>query len=202
VNRCLVLGCGPSLADIPNTFLDKYPTFGGNRVYLKYTPTYYVSVDESNMTEHVDEINALDSKVKYISRRWAHLVDGAIPLNSSSAQRFSYEPLRILKEGYSVTFVMLQLAYWHGFEEVGLLGVDHRYTIPGEPGEPYTGVDNDHFTPDYYHNQSTRPVPILSLPEKYFNMAKQAYQENGRRVVNLTPNTALTVFDCEDWQTW
>ena len=202
MNRCLVLGCGPSLADIPNEFLDKYPTFGGNRVYLKYTPTYYVSVEGSNMIEHAAEINALDCKAKYISRRWAHLIDGAVPLKSKSIKRFSFEPLSVLDEGYSVTFVMLQLAYWYGFEEVGLLGVDHRYTIPGKPGSLYTGVDNDHFTPDYYHEQSTRPVPILYLPEKYFRIARKAYRDNKRRVVNLTPNSALTVFKCEDWQTW
>ena len=201
MKRCLILGCGPSLKDIPFKFLDRYPTFGGNRVYLKYAPTWYVSVDEKNMIEHVDEINALGS-IKYISDRWSHLVPDSIPLRSLPIQRFSYDPLSWIYEGWTVTFVMLQLAYWHGFEEVGLLGVDHRYTIPGKPGDMYTGPDNDHFTPDYYHSENSRPVPELYKPESAYRLAKVAYRKSARRVVNLTPDTALDIFEIEDWHTW
>jgi hypothetical protein len=198
---CLVLGCGPSLADIPNEFLDKYPTFGGNRIYLKYTPTYYVSVDELNMLNCVDEINGLSS-VKYISSRWAHKIKDSIPLTRQPTREFSYEPLVWINEGWSVTFVMLQLAYWHGFERVGLLGIDHRYTLPGKPGERYRGIEHDHFTPGYYRGEVNLIVPDLSKTERSYRLAEDAYKKAGRRVVNLTHNTALDIFDKEDWQTW
>ena len=201
MKRCLVVGCGPSLAEIPNSFLDKYPTFGGNRVYLKYEPDYYVSVDANNMLEHVDEIDALKS-IKYISNRWSFKVKDSISLASLGKPEFSYEPLVWVNEGWTVTFVMLQLAYWHGFEEVGLLGIDHRYSIPGEPGDMYTGKDEDHFTDEYYHGESTRPVPILSLPEGAYKLSEEAYRLAGRRVVNLTTNSALDIFEKEDWHTW
>ena len=43
----VIVGNGPSLGDIPNSFLEKYPTFGCNAVHLRdgFKPTYYASAD-------------------------------------------------------------------------------------------------------------------------------------------------------------
>ena len=43
---CVVIANGPSLADVPNEFLEPYITFGVNKIWLKeFSPTYYVTTD-------------------------------------------------------------------------------------------------------------------------------------------------------------
>jgi hypothetical protein len=193
VKRCLVIGNGPSLRDIPNEFLDKYPTFGGNRIYIKYVPTYYASVCETDMLQFVDDINRLECQ-KYISTRWSAKVKGAIPLRNSGGRNFSTDPLNHIHENKSIVIVMLQLAYWMGYEQVGLIGVDHRYT-----GK----LEQDHFSKHYLPVRKTkwRKWSTGETTES-FKIAKQVFEDAGREIVNLTPNSALDVFRCEDWRTW
>jgi hypothetical protein len=193
VKRCLVIGNGPSLRDIPNDFLDKYPTFGGNRIYIKYVPTYYASVDEHAMLQFVDDINRLECR-KYISNRWSAKVKGAIPLRNEGGIEFSFDPLDHIHENRSITVVNLQLAYWLGFEQVGLIGVDHRYT-----GK----LELDHFSKNYLPLRKTKWRKWSNVETtKSYRMAKQVFEDAGREIVNLTPNSALDMFRCEDWRTW
>ena len=64
----------------PNEFLAKYPTFGSNRVYLKFTPDYYSYLDKHFVGKNIEEIKQLDCKAKYIRREYASKVPGAIPM--------------------------------------------------------------------------------------------------------------------------
>ena len=45
MKTCLIIGNGPSLANVPNEFLERFFTFGSNRVYLKFTPDVYACVN-------------------------------------------------------------------------------------------------------------------------------------------------------------
>ena len=203
MNRCLVIGNGPSLKDIPNSFLEKYPTFGSNRVYLKYTPDYYAFCDPLWIENYIDDINALECKEKWIRWEFTHLIKGALRINNNAARKeFSYEPHKWLHDGATVTFVLLQLAFWHGFEEVGLVGVDHYYGYEGQPGTLQKGKESGHFTPDYYDDNIIYWRPNLKRTEYSYGLAKRAYESEGRRIVNLTPGSKLNVFPFEDWNTW
>lgn len=205
MSRCLVIGNGPSLADIPNEFLCKYPSFGSNRVYLKFVPDYYACVDRQTV-EHgwLDEVNDLEC-VKYIDSGLAYLVKDSIPLYRCGAPIFSKEPLTRIRGGWTATYVLLQLAYWMDFEQVGLIGVDHRYNCPVEPGRTYisTGTDDkNHFSSAYHAEGSILISPELEKPERSYRMAREAFDNAGRQIVNLTPDSALDIFDKEDWHTW
>jgi len=203
VKTCLIIGNGPSLADIPNEFLDKYPTFGSNRVYLKYTPDYYAAVNPNVVTQFSDEINGMNC-VKYIRHDTHHLIKGSIPLYCARVYIFSPDALKWVCEGWTVTYVLMQLAYYYGFERVGLVGVDHSYTFDGQPDQLLTGegADPNHFHPDYFGEGVKWQAPDLEQSVTHYRLARQAFEANGGEIVNLTIRSKLDVFRCEDWQRW
>ena len=203
VKTCLIIGNGPSLADVPNEFLSKYPTFGSNRVYLKFTPDYYAFCDKLWIGHYIDDIVALKCKEKFIRHEFAHLIPGAHPLyNNAQRREFSYQPYKWVHDGATVTFVHLQWAFYLGFERVGLIGVDHYYGYEGKPATLQTGREGAHFTPDYYDEHITYWRPNLQRTELSYRIARKAYEDAGREVINITAGTHLDVFDKEDWQTW
>lgn len=204
MKTCLIIGNGPSLADIPNEFLENYPTFGSNRVYLKYTPDYYAYVDPINLSQkHIEEIKALNC-TKYIDISQAHLIPGSIPLQCIHEMDFSYSPMDYVYAYFSVTTVLLQLAYFYGFDEIGLVGMDHRWITDAGARDWYinTGKDKNHFTPEYYQPGARWKAPFLSKLEAWYGLSKTVYCSANKRIVNLTPNSALDVFEREDWQSW
>lgn len=203
MKTCLIIGNGPSLADIPNEFLEKYPTFGSNRVYLKYTPDYYAFCDALWLGKYIEDIKELECKEKFIHKKYAHLIPEARVLNNRGIPReFSYEPYKWVHDGNTVTFVHLQWAYYLGFEKVGLIGVDHYYGYEGKPGTLKAGKEGAHFTKDYYDDDIVYWHPDLDKTTRSYRLAKEAYEADGREIINITPGSHLNVFKREDWHDW
>lgn len=202
---CLVMGNGPSLADVPISFLNKYDSFSANNIFLlpAFRPKWYLSVNPLVIEQSLEEINALDASAKFIATYLSDKVPGSIPLNSYNLKRFSLRPWDGIYEGYTVTFVALQLAYALGYNTVLLVGVDHRYTYDGAPNEEHVmeGADPNHFHPDYFRGKLWNN-PDLHESEKSYWMAKHVYENNGRRIINLGPDSSLDIFPrgrLEDW---
>jgi len=198
---CLVVGNGPSLAKIPNDFLAQYVTFGSNRCYLKFVPDYYAIIDTLWLQPYLGEVSKLDCQ-KFIVTSLADRVSGAVPLHTRHTKQFSFQPLDWIYQGHTVTFVLLELAFYFGFEKVGLIGVDHRYSFDGEVGTKQTGRDINHFSEDYYGKNDTWWRPDLKKTETAYAMAKEAFEKDGREIINITPNSALDIFPKENWEDW
>ena len=201
---CIIIGNGPSLNDIPDEFLNAYPTFGTNRIYLRegFTPTYYASVNPLVIEQSVKEIKAMET-VKFIRASHANKIPGAIPLTSSGYWIFSTQPLDYVFEGYTVTYVCMQLAYWMGFTNVLLVGVDHQFEVHGNPNEEQVlhGADPNHFSPEYFQD-TTWNLPDLANSERAYDLARRMFSKNGRQIYNCTTRTALNVFPREDYKAW
>jgi len=203
----LVIGNGPSLNDIPLDFLGKYPSFGTNKIYLldDFEPNYYVAVNPLVIEQVGNTIRNIDYDAKFIGAHYTkHLVKDALPLNSSVIPAFSRHPDKWVYEGYTVTYVCLQLAYFMGFSTVLLVGVDHSYEFEGFPNQMAIawGADVNHFRPDYFSNGQKWHNPDLARSEWAYKMARTVYEFEGRRIVNLTPFTALDVFEKGDIAEW
>ncbi len=191
----IVVGNGPSLNAVPVEFLNKYPSFGTNLIYLheSFVPTYYIAVDPSNVRgDYYERVNALPS-IKIIGHKLAKNIPGCIWLQTNSAQqKFQKTPFsNPIWEGYSVTYVVLQVAYRMGFKTILLVGVDHRYH----------GKGNDHFHPDYevgwnwVEHDMTKSIPAYQLAYRYYTV-------EGRRIINLTPGSDLHVFEKGELSEW
>lgn len=111
---------------------------------------------------------------------------------------FSTDLSRGAYGGWTVTYFMLQLAYWLGAQEVYLLGIDHRYvptTIPGQRNVPIPWPPpRNHFHPQYEKRCDRLGVHIYAQTLAYLQ-AKRAYERDGRIVRNASRSTDLKVFE-------
>ena len=197
----LVIGNGPSLKDVSLEFLTRYHSFGTNRIYLLdgFEPDYYVAVNDLVIQQFNREIRKLESE-KFIKAHYTlHLIKDAHPLFSSEVPAFSRTPEQWIDEGYTVTYVCLQLAYYMGFDTVLLVGVDHKYEFDGMPNEEVRmeGDDPNHFTPKYFAGKRWNNPDLLAA-ERAYRMARIVFDNEGRKIVNLTPGSALDVFEKGD----
>jgi hypothetical protein len=214
---CIIIGNGPSLKEIPQDFLKKYPTFGTNRIYAirhleGFHPTYYAAVNPLVLDQFGREmLQQYKGKVLRFFLRDAYVSDvvlgqqpAVVPLVSSEAARFFTDPSSELYEGFTVTFVCMQLAYYMGFSKVLLVGVDHRYTFEGDPNQELVaqGPDINHADDYYFSNGAKWNAPDLKKSEEAYQMAREAFEKDGREIINITPNTALETFELGEIKDW
>lgn len=191
---CIIIGNGPSLRSVPNALLEKLPTFGSNRIFLRFTPTYYFAVNPLVVEQNKGDIRRLKSKARFV-REGMGLTD-CYELHSMGAPMFSFNPCAYIYEGFTVTFVAMQLAFFMGFKTILLVGVDHRYLFDGGPNEQnvWQGDDPNHFDPNYFKGHQWHN-PDLERSEQAYTMAREVFDNNGVRCINLTEGTALDVFE-------
>lgn len=199
----MIIGNGASLRDVPLSFLVKYPTFGQNKIFLLegFTPKYYVAVNPLVIEQSIDQINAMQCS-KWIRESHSKYIIDSHPIQKTKSGKFHTTP-PAAHEGYTVTFVSMQIAYWLGYRQILLVGIDHRYTYNGKPNKQnqWRGDDVNHFHADYFRGQQWNN-PDLARSEIFYKMANLAYRAAGGRIVNLTPNTALDVFEKGELSEW
>ena len=201
----VIIGNGPSLNNVTDGFLDKYPTFGTNRIYLRYTPTYYVCVNPLVFNQARGDILRVESEWKFLPEYFGVIGPGIIPFEQTGDVDFG-NPYSGFYQGWTVTYVCLQIALWMSFDTILLVGVDHRYDVPdsarGGTEIISQGDDPNHFSPDYFPEGWAWHAPDLKKSEEAYRMALMEYTRRGQRIVNLTPDTALNVFPRDDMENW
>lgn len=208
--RCFIIGNGPSLKNTELSLLKDEVTFGLNRIYLLFdqigfTTTYYVSVNKLVIEQCAHDIVKLPCP-KFISWRARDLIeftDDTMFLNSRSRPMFYPDITKGIWEGATVTYVAMQIAYYLGFQEVILIGVDHSFVTQGEPHAAVVsqGDDPNHFDPQYFGKGFRWNLPDLELSELAYRIAKYQFESDGREIVDATVGGKLQVFRKVDYQT-
>lgn len=207
-HRAFILGNGPSLARTDLSRLDGDASFGLNRIYLlfretDFRPTYYVAMNEMVLEQSIDWIHGLTMPrfLNWNRRALFQSQRDLIFLRESYRPWFSTDLTRGVWGGATVTFIALQIAYWMGFDEVVLIGVDHAYQALGIPHEVTSlqGPDPDHFRTDYFPPGFRWQLPDLHTAELAYRMARQAFESDGRQVLDATVNGQLRVFPKVDY---
>jgi len=203
--ECIVIGNGPSLRKIPKSFLASRKSFGTNRGYLYFLPSFFVAVNPLVVEQYLGDILQLDVEEMFLPSS-LQIAGGNVHYLKSiyGPPFFSKDITQGIHEGWTVTYVCLQLAYMMGFSTVLLVGVDHRYEYQGMPNEQQmaVGPDPNHFSPDYFTGGVKWNLPDLQMSEASYRLAREAFEADGRRIVNLTPGTALPVFEKQSWRKW
>lgn len=221
--RCFIIGNGPSLNKHDLSLLKDEYTFGVNSFYYKtretgFTPFFYVVEDSSVMKENIEEIRRYDAPFKFFPTNYKSLHPkqpntfffrmnrGFYEKSSPNyvVPRFSTDASDILYCGQSVTYINLQLAYFMGFEEVYLIGMDFSYVIPeshARKGDVLLSDSDDpnHFHKDYFGKGKTWKDPKLDRVAMNYRMAKLVFESTGRRVFNATIGGNLEVFERVDY---
>ena len=215
--RCFIIGNGPSLKQTDLTRLRNQATFGMNRIYLAFPElgfgtTYYVCVNSLVIEQCAEDIRGLPMP-KFLSWRSCNLIP---PKNASgdasiedliflhttySGPKFAEDVRGRLWEGATVTNVTLQMAYYMGFDPVILIGVDHTYSTQGKPNTTIVSQsdDPDHFNASYFGKGFRWQLPDLDTSERGYWMARQAFEKDGRQVLDATVGGKLTIFPKVDY---
>lgn len=206
--RCFIMGNGPSLRKMDLAPLRDEVTFGMNRVFLMkdelgFQPTYFAAINDLVIEQSAKEIRAIDAPKFLTWRARAQFADDpdAYFLRAKWRYAFSTDVSRGIWEGATVTNACLQLAYHMGFQEAILIGVDHSYSAKGPAHQTVTsqGADPDHFHPDYFGAGFRWQLPDLETSEIAYRLARQAFEADGRRVVDATVGGKLTIFPKVDY---
>lgn len=215
--RCFVIGNGPSLN---RTDLDKLKgevTFAVNSFFLKaaeldWMPTFFVVEDHLVAEDRADWIHALKGPTKLFPSYLGYCIDEAPDtiffnhrprLSYPDGFDFSTDAAAVTYTGCTVTFTVLQLAHYLGFEQIHLLGVDADYVLPTDVAETTTygvGVldmksnDPNHFHPDYFGKGFRWHDPQVDKMVEAYAEAETVSRRLGRPIVNSGIGGKLEVF--------
>jgi len=207
--RCFIIGNGPSLKHTDLTLLRGEYTIGLNRIYLNYSnmgyqPSFLCVTNPNVIKQFHPEIDILSS-VKFLTYRTRNLIKNRwnTYFMESRVMHDFYGDLsgQVWCEGCTVTYCAMQVAFYLGFEEVILVGVDHGFSVTGEPHKlvTATGPDNNHFHPDYFGKGVKWQYPDLPASEVSYRVARSQYEQHGRKILDATVGGELQVFPKIDY---
>eukprot|EP01156_Anaeramoeba_ignava_P018403 Anaeramoba_ignava/a91646_12.p1 GENE.a91646_12~~a91646_12.p1 ORF type:complete len:193 (+),score=17.04 a91646_12:291-869(+) len=186
---------------------------------MGFYPTYYVVEDTHVMKDNVKEINEYtEPELKFfpsIYKKYIKNKKNVIFFNMNrgfyepkspkfSVPSFSVDASQKLFCGQSVTMINLQLAYYMGFKEVYLIGMDFSYNIPksaivnGKEIES-TEDDNNHFNPNYFGKGKKWHDPQLDKVLLSYKFIKMMYEFDNRKIYNSTAGGKLEIFERVDY---
>jgi hypothetical protein len=203
--KAVIVCNGPSLLKSDLKLLKNIYTFGLNKINLlfdtsEFRPSCIVAVNPFVIEQNADFYNHtkiplfLDSKGMKDIRSNSNV----IYLHSNDKWReFAQDCTISIYDGKTVTFVAMQLAFHLGFFDVALIGCDHYFYTKGVPNKTVVSgkKDPNHFDPKYFSGGEKWQLPDLLQSEVAYTMAKNNYEENGRRIVNATEGGKLDIFD-------
>ena len=205
---CFILGNGPSLKHVDLEKLQNRYVFGLNKIHLHplYAAgdiDYRVAVNpfviEQSREDFLSEENTVflaekPAREHGVKGRDVHLIrhDGGLGFGRTMSSNFG--------EGFTVTYVAMQIAYAMGFRRVFLVGVDHSFKQKGKPNETQTmeGEDGNHFAPNYFAGKQWQ-LADLEASEVAYRIAKFWFERDGREIIDATDNGKLDVFPKVDF---
>jgi len=207
--RCVIVCNGPSLNGMDLSFLHDEIVFGLNKIYLGlpkfgFYPDYMVAVNDKVIAQSAEAYRAMTA-IKFISASCA----GILPADAFTyhirteglPERFYRDITQGVRGGHTVTHAALQIAYYMGFQEVIIIGMDHRFPASGKPNAELfmQGADPNHFSPDYFRDQKW-DAPNLAESEASYALSEKIFVSEGRRIIDATVNGACPIFAKADYR--
>jgi hypothetical protein len=202
-DRCVIIGNGPSLRNTNLDLLRDEYTFGLNRIYLMFeelgfATSYHVAVNELVVEQCAEELERLNVPLftTIPNRKNLSNATNAVFLNPIGGPRFAENAAHGVWEGGTVTYVAMQIAYFMGFTEVILVGVDHKFVDEGPANKTVvsTGPDRNHFDSRYFGAGFRWQLPDLETSEKAYGLARRKFLQAGRTITDCTVGGALSIF--------
>jgi len=199
----VVLICnGPSLNNINFNLIQNKVLIGLNNIFLGFHkfniyPKYYLAINKKVIENSKTQINQLKC-IKFTPTYCRNITKNS-PLNYylkvNPKKDFYHDINEGVQEGFTVTYVALQLAYYMGFKKIIIIGLDHKYVFSGEPNKAnfLKGKDINHFSDIYFANQSW-DNPDLKNSEKYFRIAKEVFIRDNRQILDCTSKGNCDIF--------
>lgn len=204
-DTCIVVGNGPSLNDTDLTLFDGADVFVSNFAPLSkelFSRATYLSVVNNLVAEQgAVDFNLLKGVTKFFPYWLAYCIvpdENTYFLKSIGKPEFSTDLMTNVSWRHTVSFFHLQLAYGLGYRRVALVGFDHSYRqqagiAEGEVIEQQE-EDENHFDPRYFKGKKWHAADVDNM-EAMYKLAKEAFEADGREIVNATIGGHLELFD-------
>ena len=225
--RCFVIGNGPSLNDLDLSKLANEYTFGVNKIYLLFDridwrPSFYTLLDWRTGPDIVPAIGRMSDSLKFLPNRFRGLFseDSSTywittrPVLDNINDQFRTDIMDGIPSKGSILVTAIQIAFFLGFRDIYLIGVDANYSIPDTviqsgPDKFRTGTklylestkndDPNHFDPSYFGKGSKWHNPnVDEMIRQYKNMRK-GVEFHGGRIRNATHGGKLEIFERVDF---
>jgi FkbM family methyltransferase len=203
-DTCVIVGNGPSLNNTNLSLLKNQDVIISNNAFLskqllKYA-TYYTVVNYLVAEQSDHHINTLQHVHKIIPYWLAYCLNpGANTyfVDAIGRPEFSKDIFKNMSWRHTVTFFNLHLAYGLGYRRVIMIGFDHNYKQPKDVVEQEVihsfETDENHFHPDYFRGKKWQAADVDMMEEMY-RLAKSAFEEDGREIINSTVGGKLELF--------
>lgn len=205
--KAVILCNGPSLnmVDFDELKRGNVFTVGLNKINLlfdvtDFRPSLIVSVNKHVIEQNLEFFNStpielvLDSTANKIVKK----SDNICFIHSLPFQlKFARDITGSVCQGYTVTYVALQLLYHMGFSKVALVGCDHNFDTKGSANMTVEAGDSDpnHFSSKYFSGGVKWQLPDLLGSEVHYKMARDYYESGSRKIFNCTQGGKLEIFD-------
>lgn len=148
---CFIIGNGPSLSpeDLSKIYELGVVSFAANSIYKLYDktvwrPTYHclqdweviegLTVHFSDLLETIDGLFIRRDAYRLVSSSVAKHSKTYMPklimhIREDNMFDFSEDISRFISDGTTITYFMMQLAYYMGFKKIYLIGIDHNFPI-------------------------------------------------------------------------
>lgn len=201
--RCFIVGNGPSLNKMDLSLMKNDIVICANSFFLKFKdlefiPKFITVEDHLVAEDNVDEFSNLENIIKIFpidlrkilkesnNNYYIELRRALNNLEKNKNFKFNNGD-EIFYWGGTVLYMNLQLAYYMGFKEIYLIGVDLTYSIPDDviiKGSVITSLSDDpnHFDSTYFGKGKRWHLPETERMQKSFS---NAYRELLKRDVKL-----------------
>lgn len=219
--RIFLIGNGPSLNNMDLSKLNDEYTFGVNRIYLLFDkitwrPTFYTVNDWEVGPDNAEEINALENMTLFFPKRFQGLFEDTQDVywyNSRHGHHtqdyFSYDLADGAVMGGSVLHLVIQIAFYMGFDPIYLIGVDANYKILDtvqQSGRTFADGnlqflksteddDPNHFDARYFGKNRRWHNPNVMQMIEGFSRCREAIEAKGGHIYNATLGGKLEVME-------
>ncbi len=204
--RAVVLCNGPSLLKVDFDALQRSGVFcfGLNKINLlfsrsRFRPHCVVSVNRLVLQQNADFYNQTELPLFLDSRAagWVRGRPNVAFVHANPYPMFARDCSLSVYQGYTVTYVALQLAFHMGFRQVALVGADHSFATKGPANQTVVSGarDESHFDPNYFAGGLPWQLPDLFQSEVAYTLARDMYAAHGGAVLNATEGGRLEVFE-------
>jgi len=211
--RCFILGSGPSIASQNLTLLVNEITMCSNwfinhNDFQQLNINYYCAYDDAFVSPEINKSwksRLEETKIlKFFPENWRKYSLGEnifyLPYDHTVKvyrdKKFSYQvDVAVYDAGSVILNFCLPLAFYMGFSEIFLLGVETDYgiSITGDPNQGYFYPPSQQKTTNT-HTLESQNAWIKNLLDAYQLVSEYAEAKN-IKIVNCTPGGNLEVFE-------
>ena len=185
-------------------------TIASNRIYeifdqTAWRPVYYMNQDYKLIETFHKDISEIPCKRKFLPIDVKNMFQDCDNISYFVLRHKDFYPsqadfsIRIdhfLGQGFTVTYGAIQLAYFMGFSEVYLLGIDHNYAISlDEKGIPvYKDGVKEYFDGSKANNVGMNLPRVVESTMAYITAQRFAESHKNFRIYNATRGGRLEAF--------